>query len=445
MAKEFKLQDPGEGVHEAEILEVLVGEGDEVGEGDALFSVETDKAAIEIPASFSGTIETVNIDAGDTAEVGDVLLTYSENGAGERAQEQQAKKERQAQEKKKEQKQAKTQEKKKENESQPDARREKSTKERPVPASPATRRLARELDVDLHAVESSGPEGRVTSEDVKRAAEGEPRDQEAADQKKKATQGERDQSAGKAAAALPDFSRWGDIERIELRGVRRATAKRMAMAWSQIPHVTHRDTVDITELEKFRRKHKAAVAEQGGALSLTVLVLKAAVAALRAFPRFNASLDTDSEEIILKHYYHIGVAVDSDRGLLVPVLRDVERKTIFELARELKTLAQRTRKGELEQGEMQGGSFTITNPGPLGGDAFTPIINYPQVAILGLGQASLKPTVQGDLDEYEIIPRLHLPLMLAFDHRVNDGAEAARFVSYLVELLGDPDAFVLGI
>jgi pyruvate dehydrogenase E2 component (dihydrolipoamide acetyltransferase) len=205
----------------------------------------------------------------------------------------------------------------------------------------------------------------------------------------------------------------------------------------------HQDIVDITALEQFRREHTETVNAQGGRLTLTVLVMKALVAALKQFPRFNASLDPDKEEIILKHYYHLGVAVDTERGLLVPVVRDVDRKSISELAVELADLAERTRNGKVSRENLQGGTFTLTNPGPLGGTVFTPIIKHPQAAILGLAQARLEPVVQGNLEDYQVTARLRLLLCLAFDHRLNDGAGAARFVRALIETLSDPDAFVL--
>ncbi len=219
----------------------------------------------------------------------------------------------------------------------------------------------------------------------------------------------------------------------------------MARSWSQIPHVSHEETADITELDALRRRHKGEIEAAGGALSLTVFLLKAAAAALKAFPRFNAVLDTDSEEILLKRFYHIGVAVDTDRGLIVPVIRDVDRKSITELARELRSLAQKTREGKAGREDMTEGTFTITNVGALGGTGMSPIINYPQVAILGTARARLQPVVRGDLDRYEIVPRLILPLVLTFDHRVLDGADAAQFLKFVVDVLEDPGRMLLQV
>lgn len=424
---EFKLQDPGEGVHEAEILEVHVGEGETVSEGDTILTIETDKAAVEIPSPFTGTVDVVRVRAGDQVRVGDVLIVYTPEGeeAGEGAQ-------REPEAPRREQPAA----------AQRPRTGAKKGKRRPagapVPAAPATRRLARELDVDLSDVEATGPEGRVTADDVRRAvgeAPAVPERPEARERPREIMQ----------RAALPDFAKWGEIERVPLRSIRRKIARHMTLAWSEIPHVTHQDTADVTDLEAFRQEQGTAVEEAGGKLTLTVLVMKAAVAALKAYPWFNASLDLDAEEVVLKRYYHLGVAVDTEQGLIVPVLRDVDRKSITDLAVELTELAERTRRGEVKRDELQGGTFTITNPGPLGGTGFTPIINHPEVAILGLGRARWTPVVRQVDDGREITPRLMLPLCLAFDHRVNDGAGAARFVSHVAGLLADPDAFVLTV
>jgi pyruvate dehydrogenase E2 component (dihydrolipoamide acetyltransferase) len=329
-----------------------------------------------------------------------------------------------------------------------------------VAAAPSTRRLARELGVDLRQVRGSGPGGRVTPEDVRsftgdgaRAepakaepvpAEPErPREEPARRPAGEEVSGIR--STAVPVPPLPDFQRWGQVERMPLRSVRRATAKHMALAWSQIPHVSHQDQADVTELDALRNRYKGEVAEQGGSLSLTVFVLKAVIAALKAHPRFNASLDADAGEIVLKKYYHIGIAADTERGLLVPVIRDVDRKSIRELALELKQLVERTREGKAELEEMQGGTFTITNPGPLGGTAFAPIVNYPEVAILGMAQARWQPVVRGEGPQARIEPRLIMPLILAFDHRVVDGADAARFVTMVIELLESPERLLIGV
>ena len=437
MAREFRLPDLGEGVHEGEIISILVSQGDHVEEDQPLLEVETDKAAVEIPSPYAGTVSQIHVAAGDLVRVGDALVTF-ETVEGE-AEPQPAPEENGSEP-----------EPKKEPEEQPspEAPRER---DRPVPASPSTRRLARELGVDLHRVSGSGPGGRVTAEDVR--AFDERGGKEAAPPKEEQAEEGRAPIEGLSPVRpsaipvpeLPDFGHWGTVERVPLRSVRRTTARHMALSWSQIPHVSHQDVADVTALEAFRQQHKDGIAAQDGSLTLTIFVLKAAVAALKAHPRFNASLDARTEEIVLKKYYHIGIAVDTDRGLLVPVIRDVDRKSITELSIELKELVERTREGEAQLEEMQGGTFTITNPGPLGGTAFAPLINYPEVAILGMAQARWQPTVQGESEKASITPRLQLPLVLSFDHRVVDGADAARFTALIVEILQDPDKLMVHV
>ncbi len=434
MDKEFKLPDPGEGIHEAEVVEILVSEGDEVEEGQSVVVMETDKAANEVPSPYTGTIKEIKVEEGQMVRVGETVMIFSvegqaagkEEAAEKEPVEEGAGEEEAAEEAAKEQEAGEKAEKKKE----------------PVPASPATRRLARELDVDLAAVSGSGPHGRVTDEDVRKAAEEKPEEEKAAEDKAEA--------AGKGAAEeeekaekLPDFSKWGPVERKPLRSVRRTIAKRTALSWKTIPHVTHEDQADITDLEHFRADQKETIQEQGAALTLTPFILKAAVAALKEHPRFNASLDSESEEILYKHYYHIGVAVDTERGLLVPVIRDVDRKSLSQLALELYELAERTRNGEASLEEMSGATFTITNVGSLGGTGFTPIINHPQAAILGMARSTWRPVVQGVPPKHKVVPRLMLPLALGFDHRLADGADAARFMNNIIEYLRSIDNLMM--
>jgi pyruvate dehydrogenase E2 component (dihydrolipoamide acetyltransferase) len=426
MPVEFKMPDPGEGIHEAEVLEIHVAEGDRVEEGQIVMVVETDKASIEIPSPATGKVKEIRVKVGDVIEVGAVLIVFIEEGeeeAGEKEKE------------KKEEAPKKAEREAEEKEPKPEPK-EKALRKGPVPATPATRRLARELDVALDRVQGSGPGGRVTAEDVKAYAEGRMKKPE-----------EKKAAAAKPAEAerpgLPDFSQWGEVEHTPLRSIRRATARRMALSWSEIPQVTHEDVADITDLEKLRQDHKADIEKRGGALTLLVFAIKAAVSALKTYPRFNASLDTDAQEIILKKYFHIGIAVDTDRGLLVPVVRDADCKSMVELAKEVYELAERTRQGEVEPKDMTGGTFTITNVGPLGGTGFTPIINYPQVAILGLARARLQPVVRGTIDDFKVVPRLMLPLCVGFDHRIVDGADAARFLGEIIRLLESPENLML--
>ncbi|HLQ85709.1 MAG TPA: 2-oxo acid dehydrogenase subunit E2, partial [Salinisphaeraceae bacterium] len=307
--------------------------------------------------------------------------------------------------------------------------------QQPVAAAPSTRRLAREKGVDLHSIEPSGKQGRVTAEDVEAAAG----EQEQRSEQERPTTSLLTPST--VPPQVPDFSQWGEVEREPLRSIRRATARNMAQSWAQVPHVFHEDVADITELERFRRAHEV----KHGKLTVTVLMMKALVAVLKRFPRFNASLDVQNQEIVYKHYFHIGLAVATERGLLVPVIRDVDRKSVTELAAESADMAQKTRNGELSRADMSGGCITITNPGSMGGSSLTPLINLPQVAILGMAQARLQPVAEGDLDDYRITARLHLPLVLGFDHRVNDGAEAAQFVTALIDTLADPESLLMAV
>jgi pyruvate dehydrogenase E2 component (dihydrolipoamide acetyltransferase) len=289
-----------------------------------------------------------------------------------------------------------------------------------LPAGPGTRRMAREWNVDLQRVPGTGRSGRVTPEDVKTYL------------RTLASGSGGGDGRPMQAPPLPDFEKFGAVERQPLTNVRRKTAEHMALAWGQIPHVTQHDEADITDLDAFRRQQKGP----GPKLTMTVFALKASAIALQQFPQFNSSLDLVNGHLVLKRYYHLGVAVDTERGLLVPVLRDVEKKSINDLAQELLEVAEKARQGKVD---MTGGTFTITNLGGIGGTAFTPIVNYPEVAILGMTRARLQPVVR----DGAITPRLLLPLSLSYDHRVIDGADAARFTRRIAELLEQPLTMLL--
>ncbi|MFP4602721.1 MAG: 2-oxo acid dehydrogenase subunit E2 [Halochromatium sp.] len=516
MSRALRLQDPGEGLHEAEIVEINVAVGDRVEEGETVLAAETDKATTEIPSPYTGTVERVAVESGDQVRVGDLLMIISGDdgdgndnhgdsddsdddgdaaapkgeaehpvSAGPSAEKPETNKSEAKEPSAKEPsaKEPGADEQTAETEQPPaeagrsatggdDGQRDQASRDRPVPAAPSTRRIARELDVDLAVVEGSGPGGRVLAEDVRTFAErpepqaagearstteskpqrqreepsaeepGEEPSAEPQDESPKAPNAGR-KPAGERGYARPDFSRWGETEQIALRSIRRTTAREMARSWAQIPHVMHQDTADITALEQFRQAHTAEVEDAGGKLTLTVLVLKALVGALKAYPRFNASLDEDAGSIVIKRYYNIGVAVDTGQGLLVPVVHDVECKSVIELAVELVRLSERAREAKAERDELQGGSFTLTNVGGIGGTLFTPIIRHPEVAILGLGRASLQPIAEGDPAEPTLSAQLRLPLCLGFDHRVNDGADAARFVNRIIAALQDPESLLL--
>jgi pyruvate dehydrogenase E2 component (dihydrolipoamide acetyltransferase) len=421
MAREFKLPDLGEGIHEGEILKVIVSVGEEVKEGDPILEVDTDKAAVEIPSPYTGKVEDIRVKEGDVVHVSDVLMTFG----GEEAEKPKTPKEGKPEEKPRPKE-----------ETMAAAPREGG----PVPASPATRRLARELGVDLREVSPSGPGGLVTMEDVKTFA-GKPKREKPKPVPEKKPEARPLEIKG---PTLPDFSKWGAIARQPLRSIRRATAKQMSLAWSQIPHVHNQDRVDMTQLEAFRRKHQKEVEASGGRLTVTVFALKAAAAALKQFPRFNASLDTETGEIVLKQYYHLGVAVSTDEGLVVPVIRDVERKSIAELSVELSHLVKRTRERKVSVDELQGGTFTITNVGPMGGGYFAPIINYPQVAILGMGSMRMEAVaVKKEDGKYEVSSRLMMPIVLCVDHRVLDGVDAIAFMKSLTADLEDPEKLMM--
>jgi pyruvate dehydrogenase E2 component (dihydrolipoamide acetyltransferase) len=295
-----------------------------------------------------------------------------------------------------------------------------------VPAAPSVRQLAREIGVDINQVQGSGAGGRISVEDVKRHA----RDLH----RRLAKQPAR---GAWPTITLPDFTRWGAVERQPMSNVRRATAERMTQSWATIPHVTQFDKADITDVEELRQYYDARRAQTvGGKLTITAVVLKVVAAALKRFPQFNASIDMTTYEVIHKTYYHIGVAVDTDRGLLVPVIRNVDQKNMLELSVELTQLAERARSRKITLEDMQGGTFTITNLGGLGGTNFTPIINAPEVAILGLARSRMEPVYNDSTGQFT--PRLMLPLALSYDHRLIDGADGVRFLRWVVEALQQP-------
>jgi pyruvate dehydrogenase E2 component (dihydrolipoamide acetyltransferase) len=292
-------------------------------------------------------------------------------------------------------------------------------------AAPSLRRMARELGVDINEVSGTGPSGRISEADVRNYARSIILN---------ASSGTRPVQT--AVSTTPDFSKWGEVERKAMSGVRRKTAQHLQEAWSSIPHVTHFDYADITELEQLRERFSKKAEDAGGKLTVTAIALKVAAEALKVFPQFNASLDAAQDEIVYKKYCHIGVAVDTDRGLLVPVIRDVDKKKILDLSVELTQAAEKARNKKLSLDEMEGGSFTITNLGGIGGTSFTPIINSPEAAILGLSRATRQPVYTDSNGQFE--PRLMLPLSLSYDHRLIDGADAARFLRWVAEALQQP-------
>jgi len=440
MARQFTLPDLGEGLTEAEIVAVLVREGDVIREDAPLLEVETDKAQVEIPSPIGGRVEKIHVTPGQTVKVGAVLVTFSDNGAPvpagaparptastPRPQPTPATPNAPA---------------------APPPARETVPTGGPVAATPATRRLARELGVELRAVRGSGPGGRVLDADVRAAAGARPQAAPTGAHPQPAAPAVRDAAPtgparplaaiGLEPPPLPRFEQWGPVERAPLSHLRRTIAERMTLSATLIPHVTHFDRADITDLDAIITRNLEPARARGVTLTLTAFLLKAAALALRAHPQFNASLDPAAGELILKRYYHLGVAVATSRGLIVPVLRDLDSKPVLEIGRELGALAQRVRDGKATLEDLRGGTFTITNIGALGGTAAIPIINYPEVAILGVARARQEAMVR----QGQIVPRLMLPITLTFDHRVADGADGARFATEIVSRLEAPERLI---
>ena len=433
MKKVFKLPDVGEGIAEAEIVEYLVEVGDKVKADQTVVRVETDKAVVELPSPFSGAVAEIPHKPGDTVSVGDALLVIeTEEGAAvgeEKRKPEQGEKlaGAPAEEKKKPERAGKE-----------EKREEPSAAEAPkgaapgkVLATPHTRKLARELKVDITAVIGSGPQGRVTDDDVRRASE------EAAKPKE-------------APAAVPvkppstagfDFEKYGPTRRAPLKGVRKRIAEVMVRSVSTIPHVTHFDEADVTKLLEVTERERALAQSRGVKLTILSFLAKAAAASLREFPILNSSLDEERGEIVYKEYIHIGIATDTEAGLMVPVIRDVDRKSILQIAAELQELARKARERSIDLEDLRGGSFSITNVGAVGGTGATPIIQHPQAAILLSVRARKKPVAIDD----QVVIRTIMPLALSFDHRILDGAEAARFMNHLVELLEDPMRMLIDV
>lgn len=433
MAKEFKLPPLGENVQSGTVVGVLVSEGDTIEVDQPVLEIETDKANLEVPSGVSGVVKEILVKSGDQAKVGQAILVVDENGAAGARQEsvseveiqETVKPEPTIETKAPEEEAEKPEEKPAPEPAAPPPPVPEPVRHEIAPAAPSVRRFAREIGIDINRVPGSGPGGRISEEDVKAYVK----------QLNKARQTAMPVAGGVLpAVSLPDFSRWGAVEREPMTNLRRAASENLSRAWATIPHVTYADKADITELERLRKQYGQRVADAGGKLTMTAIALKMTVGALRRFPKFNASLDTAHNEIVYKKYYHIGVAVDTDRGLVVPVIRDVDKKNLIELSVELNDIAEKARNKKLSLDDMQGSSFTITNLGGFGGEYFTPIINAPDVAILGLARSRMEPVyIDGAFQ-----PRLMLPLMISYDHRLIDGADGARFLKWLIEAFEQP-------
>ncbi|KRW80815.1 dihydrolipoyllysine-residue acetyltransferase [Marinobacter sp. P4B1] len=415
-----------DGFDDVPVIEINVAEGDTIGEDDPLVTVESDKATMEIPSPYAGKVGKILVKEGDKLSEGSDLLEMTIEDDGEDEGEDEAV---DSGDSAKAESPASKPEKK---DSKPEAapQPQGSTYEPPAPgtkvhAGPAVRKLARELGADLTRVKGSGPKGRIIKDDVHAYVKS---------QLQQAQQGGGVAvGSGIPGVKLPDFSQFGEIEREGMSRMMAATATNMQRSWLNVPHVTQFDDADITEMEAFRKGQKAAGEKRGVKMTPLPFLLKACAAALAELPQFNVSLDMERKEVVRKKYIHIGIAVDTPHGLMVPVIRDVDQKGLWELAAESAELAQKARDKQLKPAEMQGACFTITSLGGIGGTAFTPIVNTPEVAILGVSKASMKPVWDGK----EFQPRLMLPLSLSYDHRAVNGADAARFTNLLTQLLGD--------
>ena len=492
MSVEFTIPELGENIDKGDVIRVLVAAGDDVKKDQAVLELETDKATIEVPSNVAGKVTDIRVKAGDRVKVGQVVLVLDEAGGngqpkeGQRAEgtgqkEPETKKPEIKEPERKEPEVREPPAKKPERTESPrkpadagseaartSAAAEDEDEPRPVPvrsarqadvvafdagrnapavkadtgrvaeavpasspgepiaAAPSVRRFARELGIDISQVTGTGPGGRIGQEDVKEHVKG------------LMTRGGGGGVAARPAAALPDFSKWGEVEAKPMSGIRRKTAEHLSIAW-QAPHVTQHDKADITALEQFRQTFGARVEKAGGKLTVTAVLIRLCAIAIDRFPQFAASVDMANESIIYKKYRHIGVAVDTPNGLLVPVIRDAGRKTITEIAVELAAQSQKARDRKLSLDEMSGGVFSITNLGGIGGTSFTPILNQPEVAILGVSRGSMEPVWR----DGAFVPRQMLPLSLSYDHRVIDGADAARFLRFVAEALEQPLTMLL--
>ena len=428
MIKDIKLPELSENVTSADVVKVLVNVGDVISVDQSLFELETDKAVFEMPSSEAGTVVEILAEKGGSVKVGQVVVrvesSWAEAGTVPAAAP--AKKSVAAS-------------------APPPAvsiappppappsaskvaplsapEEEDAGTPRPsAPAAPSVRRLARELGVDLTKVTGTGPRSRISADDVKIHA-------------KLVMGAGRPESVGTVPAkALPDFTRFGAVRREPMSKVRRITAEAMAHAWATVPQVTQYDKADITALEAFRSRHAKKVEAAGGKLTMTAILAKVVAGALRAFPQLNASVDVERSEVVFKEYIHVGIAADTDRGLLVPVVRDADRKNITALSVEIAALAEKARAKRITPEEMEGGTFTISNLGGIGGVGFSPIVYWPQVAILGVSRAETQPVWQ----DGQFVPRLILPLSLSYDHRLVDGADGARFLRWICQALEEP-------
>lgn len=431
MPKEFVLPDLGEGITEAQIIRLMVKPGERISEDQSLMEVETDKAAVEIPSPFAGIAKEIHVREGDTVNVGSVVVTFDDaggNGEAARAE---------APPKQKDEPQASDKTKPSQG---PSAAPADSTaaKKTTAAAAPVVRKMAREKGIDLDSIQGSGPGGRITKEDVEAVARGETPSAARDGAAPSAGTMRRERRPAGPLPGVADADKWGPIRKEKFSQIRKTIANQMSRSAFTAVHVAHGDEADITELERVRGEINELT---GGDPKLTVMafVIRATCAALRNHPIFNSSFDEENGQTIYKDYINMGIAVDSERGLIVPVIRNADSLTLRGIAGELRSLAERIRTNKFEIEDLRGGTFTITNVGALGGTFSTPIINYPEVAILGLGRSRKMPVVKND----QIVPAMIMPMNLSFDHRATDGANAARFTTEIKTYLEHPAMLLL--
>ncbi len=439
MIQEIRVPEIGENIESGDVVKLLVAKGDPVDVDQPILELETDKAVVEIPSPISGLVSELLVKEGDTIEVGQVMVKLDTPEPDAKTALAKSSETATDPDPLPTIDKAPVEEKPASAPSQVKAPAAAPSKAKapapaatakpgakiPVAAAPAVRRLARELGVEVGRVVGSGTGGRISSDDIKNHV-------------KRSMSG-----AGGTPVRrvdLPDFERWGTVDRQPLSKIGRITAESMTRSWTTIPHVTQHDRADITGLEAFRKKTASQVAAEGGKLTITAIILKVCAAALNAFPQFNSSLDWEAQEIVRKHYINIGIAVDTERGLIVPVVRDVESKSLTQLSIELQDLAGRTRDKKIKPEELEGGNFTISNLGGIGGVGFTPIVYGSQVAILGVSRTQKELQLQ----DGKPAERLMLPLALSYDHRVINGADGARFLRWVCEALENPYLVLLG-
>ena len=438
---EFKVPELGENVAQGDVTRVLVKVGDTISRDQPILELETDKATIEVPSSVAGVVKELKVKPGDKVKTGSVVLITEDGGAGAGAA---APKKADAKAEEAPKDEPKKEEPKPEKVVSIAARAEAPAKaaEPPAPvapppvkqapsgiaapAAPSVRRLAREIGVDINEVQGSGASGRISEDDVKEHA-----------RRILSSVGSARPAAGGGTVAsvpLPDFAKWGEIDRQPMSNIRRKTAEHLSHAWNTIPHVTQFDKADITPMEDLRAKFRKQVEAAGGNLTVTAVLIKVLAAAVKQFPQFNASIDPASGEIIYKKYVNVGVAVDTDRGLLVPVIRNADQKNIQQIAVEMQQLSEKARAKKLSLDDMSGGGISISNLGGIGGTYFTPIVNWPEVAILGVSRGVIEPVWKDGAWQ----PRQLLPLSLSYDHRVIDGADGMRFLRWVVQAIEQP-------